>query len=93
MPRITKIEVAQKYLPVRIVLLALAIVIAIAAFGYGISAWLTTKPGWTAIKVNSANINCSEDFLLNYNLGAGEASATAEKSNENNLGGFRYDYR
>ena len=78
MPRIKNIEVARKHLPLRIVLLALAIVIAIAAFGYGISVWLTTKPGWTVIKVNSININCSEDFALNYNLGAGEVDATAE---------------
>ena len=78
MPRITNIEVAQKNLPVRIILLALAIVIAIGAFAYGFTKLLTTEPGWTAIEVTPSELNCGEDFVLNYNLGAGETSATAE---------------
>lgn len=78
LPRITNIEVARKNLPLRIILLVLALVIAFGAFAYGISSLLTTKSGWTDIKVNSANLNCSEDFVLSYNLGAGEMSATAE---------------
>ena len=78
MPRITNIEVAQKNLPVRIVLLALAIVIAIGAFAYGFTKLLGADPGWTIIEATSTELNCSEDFILNYNLGAGEASATAE---------------
>ncbi len=78
MPRITNIEVARKNLPLRIALLILALVIAFAAFGYGISSLLTTEPGWNTIEVNSTQLNCSEDFTLNYNLGAGEVSATAE---------------
>lgn len=78
LPRISNIEVAKKNLPLRITLLALALVIAFGAFAYGISSLLTTKPGWTDIKSTSASLNCSEDFVLSYNLGAGEMSATAE---------------
>ena len=78
MPRITNIEVAQKNLPLRIVLLVLAIAIAIGAFAYGISSALSTKPGWAEIEASTSGLNCSEDFVLSYNLGAGETSATAE---------------
>ncbi len=78
MPRITNIEVARKNLPLRIILLVLALVIAFAAFGYGLTALLTTEPGWKVIESNSVNLNCSADFSLNYNLGAGEQDATAE---------------
>ncbi|MBQ6996968.1 MAG: hypothetical protein IJN60_01160 [Oscillospiraceae bacterium] len=78
MPRITNIEVARKNLPLRITLLILALVIAFTAFGYGISELLTTDPGWKEIEVNSTTLNCSEDFSLNYNLGAGQTDATTE---------------
>lgn len=78
LPRITNIDVARKNLPLRVVLLALALIIAFGAFAYGIHSLLTTDPGWSAIKVTSGNLNCSEDFVLNYYLGAGQMSATAE---------------
>lgn len=79
MPRITNIEVAQKNLPVRIVLLALAVVIAIIAFWYGFSELFGIEPGWRTVEVSSGNLNCSEDFVLSYNyVDAADVSATVQ---------------
>lgn len=54
--------------------------VAVAALTYGISSLFSVDPGWQEIKANSnAEINCSGDFVLLYELGAGSTPATAEK--------------
>lgn len=79
MPRITNIEVSGKNLTLRIVLLALAIVIAIGAFWYGFSTLFGLEPGWRTVEVTSVNLNCSEDFVLSYNyVDAADVSAAAQ---------------
>lgn len=79
LPRITNIDVSRKNLVLRVVLLALAVVIAIVAFWYGFSELFGLEPGWRTIKVSSGNLNCSGDFVLSYNyVDASDVSATAQ---------------
>jgi len=78
LPHLTKVELTKKNLPLRITLLVLALIIAFVAFGYGISSLLNEEPGWNEIKAAAGQTNCSQDFILNYYLGRGELSASAE---------------
>lgn len=78
LPQLTRIELTKKNLPLRITLLVLAVLIALVAFGYGISSFFGSTPGWTEIKCTSGELNCGQDFVLNYDLGASEESATAD---------------
>ncbi|MCD7750220.1 MAG: hypothetical protein LUI10_00505 [Lachnospiraceae bacterium] len=73
------VEVSEKFIGLRITLLVLLIVAAIASFGYGINAWISVEPGWQTISVTSTSQNCGEYFTLLYNLGAGETGATSER--------------
>lgn len=79
LPQPTEIEITRKNLPLRIVLLILAIVLAISAFGYGISTLLNNQPGWNEIQCTAGGVNCSGDFVLNYYLGSTDGSASMEK--------------
>ena len=78
-PPITRIELTDDKKTLRLVLLAACIAIAVLAFTIGIISALTTEPGWQIIETDSADLNCSNDFVLNYYLGAGELSATEEQ--------------
>lgn len=78
LPQLTRIELTRKNLPLRIVLLVLALAIAVGAFIYGWNAMVSSNAGWTEIKVSTGELNCSGDFVLNYYLGSGELSATEE---------------
>ena len=49
-------------------------------FGYAIRTLLTPETGWMEIEANpSAELNCAEDFVFLYPLGASGTSPTAEK--------------
>lgn len=78
LPRLTQIELTRKNLPLRIALLILALAIAIGAFWYGFSSLVDSPPGWNEIKCASGEVNCSEEFILNYYLGDAGISASAE---------------
>ncbi|MBE6975772.1 MAG: hypothetical protein E7439_01035 [Ruminococcaceae bacterium] len=78
LPQPAEIELTRKNLPLRIILLVMAIILAIGAFGYGIASLLNSQPGWNEIKCASGNVNCSQDFVLNYYLGNAGISASTE---------------
>ena len=69
---VKRIELPEGKLTLRVVLLCLAVVIAITAFSYGMSSLFSSPKGWQEIQVSS-------QFVLQYDLGAGELSATAER--------------
>jgi len=55
------------------------VALALTAFAYGINSALSKESGWTEIEVDSTSeLNCGEEFVLMYNLGASGTSATAE---------------
>ncbi len=75
---VKKIELSDKNTKLRIVLVVAALVIALVAFGFAIYWLLDTEPGWRTVEVTGTNLNCSDDFIFNYDLGRGEASADVE---------------
>lgn len=73
-----RIEVEDKHLKLRIVLMVLAIIIAVTAFSYGIHALLKRNSGWQSVDAYPEGMDCSEDFTLQYYFDAIGASATVE---------------
>ena len=71
-----RIEVeGGKHLKLRIVLVVLAIIIAVTAFSYGISALLKRNSGWQSVDAYPDGVDCSGDFILQYYFDAVGASA------------------
>ena len=77
---VEKVELSEKNLKGRLFLVVLLIMVAAVSFAYGVNSILTRNAGWQEINAisKSDSVNCSEDFVFLYNLGAGGASATAE---------------
>lgn len=75
---VQKIEVSDKHFALRVVLMALFLGLGIAAITYGVKTLVTTEPGWHSIEANASGLNCSNEVKLNYYLGGGDLSATAE---------------
>ena len=77
---VTKVRLNEKYAGVRLALVVLLVLIAAAAFAYGIFSFLRQEPGWVEIEADSGSgATCAGEFVFLYELGAGELSATAEK--------------
>ena len=54
------------------------ILIGAGALVYALMSFLTVKAGWTTIGTSSSEADCSDEFIFQYYLGAGELSPTAE---------------
>lgn len=76
---VKRIELPEGNLTLRVVLLCLAVVIAITAFGYGINSIFSVKEGWQVIQASNMDTGIAQEFVLQYEIGAGELSATAER--------------
>lgn len=74
---VKKIELSEKSIKMRWILIGIFLTIAVVAFGIGIYSFLTTEPGWNEVKVNEKSANCSSDFLLMYDFSGTAGSATA----------------
>lgn len=74
-----RIELQEKYPVGRIVLTIVLILIGVCGLGYALVSFLTVEAGWTTIKADTSEASCADEFVLQYYLGAGELSATAEK--------------
>ncbi len=75
---VTRIELFEKYPKARLVLTIVLILTAVCALGYSLAAYLTVDAGWTTIEADSRVAGCADELIFQYDLGAGEASATAE---------------
>lgn len=76
---VEKVELSEKNLKWRIFLVVLLVMVAAGAFAYGINEMLSQESGWQEISASTGGeINCSEEFVFLYNLGASGVSATAE---------------
>jgi len=75
---VERIELDEGHSRARVVILILAIVVALTAFGYGIVNKATVNSGWRDIEVNSREINCGQDFVFTYHLGSSGISAARE---------------
>lgn len=76
---VDRVEVHDGHAKVRILLAALAVVIAVTAFACAIGALTRVDQGWREIEVSSSGeMNCSQDFTFSYYLGGSGISAAAE---------------
>lgn len=76
---VERVELNEGQVKARIIFLILAVMIAIAAFGWVIFSRTHVNTGWREIEVASdGTMNCSQDFQFNYYLGGSGMSAAAE---------------
>ncbi len=75
---VERIELSEKNVKLRVVLLVVFVIIALVALATGLSALLSSDPGWQKVEVNSSSWHCGDDFVLHYEFGGGALSATAE---------------
>lgn len=75
---VKKIELSEKSTKLRIVLVIVALIIALVAFGFAIASLLDVESGWKTVEVTGIDTNCSNDFIFNYDLGRDGTSADIE---------------
>lgn len=76
--RLHHFELSDKNRTVRWILIAVLLVVAAVAVIIGLMSALQTPAGWQAVEASTTNRNCSDEFILQYEYGAGEKSASAE---------------
>ena len=73
------IEVSTKHLTLRVVLFSTFLVLGIVAIIYGLIGLFSEEGGWQIIEVEPyASADCSDEFTLQYELGAGSLSPKTE---------------
>jgi len=68
-------ELKKLNVPLRVALIVIAILVAGAAFANGVNEAIKINAGWQEVSATDAETNASLEFVLSYNLGAGEQSA------------------
>ncbi len=79
-PKVERIELNEKYVPLRLILMIGALALAVFSFGTFLNDLLTVEPGWSVIETDNPQTLAFQDFVLDYDLGAGAASAKSEQS-------------
>lgn len=75
---VQKIELSERHIKLRIVLVVLFIVIALAAFAVGIIFYLSTDAGWRQVEASASDTNCSSEFVFFYEIQEGGLNGTSE---------------
>lgn len=76
---IRSIEVNTKHLTLRVVLFSVFLVLGIGALIYGLTGLFSDEGGWQLIEAEPyARADCSDEFALQYELGAGDISPKTE---------------
>ena len=78
LPPVERIELSWENYKLRIVAAVVFLIVGAAALTYAFTTFLGQEAGWQTIQANSQTPSCAGDFQFLYELGAGEASATAE---------------
>ena len=77
--KVIHIPLPEDRIKLRTVLVIALIVIAVAAFAFGVNSLVSTDAGLQEITVLSGEMNAGEDFTFYYNLGYNGADATDER--------------
>lgn len=78
--KVEKIEVNERHIPLRLVLLIVFILIGITAFGIFFSTLLNAEPGWMVIEEANTNYpSIGQDFILNYYVPKTNSTASKKK--------------
>ncbi len=75
---VEKVELSEKHVKLRFVLVILLALIGATGIGFGVSSLFGTDSGWQEIEAKSQELNCSDDFIFLYYLGDSGTSASAE---------------
>lgn len=78
LPKVQKIEVSEKHVKLRVILIAVFLLIGVVALTFGVVSLLKKDTGWREIEPDSSAPALSYEFILQYNLGSSGMSATAE---------------
>lgn len=79
------IEVEQKHVKLRVVLLILCGAVALISLGHWLFGMLTVDPGWYTITVKSSEDHCGDEFTFAYNVGADGIDPKSERDTVINL--------
>lgn len=77
-----EIEVEQKNVKLRVILLIVCISVAVVSLGYGISLLVNRQTGWQTVEISSNETNCAADFNLQYYLEDADATAQYRQLNQ-----------
>lgn len=75
---VTRLELSEKNIKFRWIAIVVLLAIGVVSIGYGISAALTTEPGWQEITALSDDVNCGDDFVLMYEFRADGSNPTLQ---------------
>ncbi|MBQ4601065.1 MAG: hypothetical protein IJB17_05490 [Oscillospiraceae bacterium] len=78
LPKVENIKLSGKNKTLRIVLIVILLVVAAVSLSAGLTALLNREPGWQEVSVDSGELHCGGDFVLQYDFGGAGMSATAE---------------
>lgn len=73
------IEVEEKHVKLRVILLIICGAVALIALGTWLFGLLTVEPGWYTISVKSSEEHCGNEFTFAYYAGADGLDAKAER--------------
>lgn len=76
-PKVQRIELSEKNVKLRWILVCVLAGIAVVAILIGIFS-SRQKAGWYTVTSDSSGLHCGDAFVLNYEFGAGERSAAKE---------------
>lgn len=77
---VEKIELSEKNPKWRLAAAVVLLVVGVAALVYSLMSFLSADAGWTEIEAEGGQeLNCADDFVFLYLLGAGETSPRTEK--------------
>ena len=76
--RLHHFELSDTNRTVRWVLIIILLAVAAVSITIGLLSVLQTPAGWQTVSGNSSALNCGNEFVLQYNYGAGEESPTVE---------------
>ena len=76
--RLHHFELSDKNRTVRWVLIAVLLAVAAVAIIIGLVSALQTPAGWQTVEASTTKLNCSGDFVLQYEYGAGDMSPSME---------------
>ena len=76
---VQRIELSEKHIKLRVILMIVFILIAALAVGFGVKSCLSAEKGWQEITSSNAANSLSVVFKLVYNIGESDLDVTNEK--------------
>ncbi len=76
---VEKVELSEKHVKLRFALVILLLLVGVTGIAFGVSSLFGAEAGWQRIETSASGLNCGDEFVFFYHLGAGEASPAVEK--------------